>query len=142
MSASPYKQLGVDKQGNTFNADASPIGPAKKQYLSENGTASSVVTLTDNTTVVGITTAGAPAYIRWVPRSETAGVAPFASVIAIAGATANFDDVVPANTTRIFPIPQETIGTSSVVGLNVQAGLYNRLAVKTGGIASVISVEF
>ena len=132
-----YKALAVDKQGNTFTADASPVGPAKEQYLSENGTASSVITLTDNTTVVGITTGGAMAYLRWVPRTDTQ-----ASVVAAAGATANFDDVIPANTTRIFPIPQETIGTASIVGMNIQGGLYNRVAVKTAGISSVVTVEF
>lgn len=142
MSAIPYENLGKDKDGAPFFSDASPVGPAKKQYLSENGTASSVMTLTDNTTVVEVGAVGAAVYLRWVPRTETAAVAPYGSVIAIAGATANFDDYVPPNTTRIFPIPQETIGTSSIVGANVAAGLYNRLAVKSAGIASVITVEF
>lgn len=137
MSAAPYQGLGIGENGAPFFSDASPVGPARKQYLSENGTASSVLTLTDNTTVLEVATVGAPAYIKWITRSDTT-----ASVIAAAGSTANFDDVVPANTTRIFPIPQETIGTSSLVGANIAAGLYNRVAVKTAGIASVITVEF
>lgn len=137
MSAAPYQGLGIGENGAPFFSDASPVGPARKQYLSENGTASSVLTLTDNTTVLEVATVGAPAYIKWITRSDTT-----ASVIAAAGSTANFDDVVPANTTRIFPIPQETIGTSSLVGANIAAGLYNRVSVKTAGIASVITVEF
>jgi len=133
----PYSGLAVGENGVPFTADASPLGPSRKQYLSENGTASSVITFTDNTTVVEVGAVGAPVYVRWVPRTDTA-----ASVVAAAGATANFDDYVPANTTRIFPIPQETIGTSSIVGANIANGLYNRIAWKTGGIGSIIGVEF
>lgn len=142
MSAAPYAGLGVSDNGVAFTSDASPVGPARKQYVSENGTASSVITVTDATTVVEVGAVGAPVYIRWVPRTETAAVSPFGSVIALAGSTANFDDYVPANTTRVFPIPIETIGTSSLVGVNIAAGLYNRFAIKTAGVGSVISVEF
>lgn len=137
MAAIPYKPLGIDKNGIAFVADASPIGPAKKQYVSENGTASSVLTLTDNTTVVGITAGGAPAFIKWITTGDTQ-----ASVVAVAGSTANYDDVIPANTTRIFPIPMETAGTTSIVGANKANGLYNRMAWKSGGIASILAVEF
>lgn len=137
MSAAPYAGLGIGENGAPFNSDASPIGPARQRFLSENGTASSVMTVNDATTVVEIGAVGAPAFIRWVPRSDTQ-----ASVVAVAGASANFDDYIPANTTRVFPIPIETIGTSSIVGANIANGLYNRYAVKTAGIGSVISVEF
>lgn len=137
MSAIPYKTLGVDKQGTPFTSDASPIGPAQKQYLSENGTASSVITFTDNTTVVGVTAVGSPVFVKWIGRTNTNP-----SVIVAAGATANFDDVIPANTTRIFPIPIEQQGVSSIVGANIQHGLYNRIAWKTNGNGSIIGVEF
>lgn len=137
MSAAPYAGLGVGENGAPFFSDASPVGPAKKQYLSENGTASSVITLTDNTTVVEVGAVGVPVYVKWIARSDTT-----ASVIAAAGSTANFDDYIPANTTRIFPIPIETIGTSSIVGANIQHGLYNRIAWKSAGVGSVIGVEF
>lgn len=137
MSAAPYRQLGVDKGGTSFSSDASPVGPSRKQYYSENGTASSVITVTDNTTVVGVTAVGSPVFIRWIARTDTA-----ASVVAATGATANFDDVIPANTTRIFPIPQEIQGTGSIAGANTQAGLYARVAWKTIGSGSIIGVEF
>lgn len=137
MALIPYRTLGVDKQGTPFTSDASPLGPARKQYFSENGTASSVITVTDNTTVVGVTAVGSPVFIKWVSRSDTA-----ASVVAAVGATANFDDVVPANTTRIFPIPIEQSGVSSIVGANIQHGLFNRIAWKTNGNGSIIGVEF
>lgn len=137
MSAAPYAGLGVGDNGTVFSSDASPLGPAKKQYISENGTASSVVTVTDGTTVVEVGAVGAPVYIKWVARTDTT-----ASVVAVAGATANFDDYVPANTTRVFPIPQEILGTSSIVGANIANGLYNRVAWKSAGIGSVIGIEF
>lgn len=137
MSAAPYSGLGIGENGAPFSSDASPLGPSKKQYLSENGTASSVMTFTDNTTVVEVGAVGAPVYVKWVARSDTT-----ASVVAAAGSTANFDDYVPSNTTRVFPIPQEIQGTSSIVGANIANGLYNRVAVKSGGIGSVITVEF
>lgn len=137
MSAAPYAGLAIGKNGAPFSADASPLGPAKKQYILENGTTSSVMTVNDGTTVIEVGAVGAPVYVKWISRSDTT-----ASVIAIAGSTANFDDYVPANTTRIFPIPQEIGGTSSIVGANIAAGLFNRVAVKSAGIASVITVEF
>lgn len=137
MAEIPYKPVGIDKNGTAFTADQSPIGPAQEQWVSENGTASSVVTLTDNTTVVGVTAVDAPVFIRWVPTTDTQG-----SVVAVAGATANYDDVIPKNTTRIFPIPRERQGTASIVGANKQNGLYNRIAWKTAGIGSILAVEF
>lgn len=141
MSASSYRVFGVDKQGTAFHSGSSPMGPARKQYYSENAAASSVITVTDNTTVLEISAGGSPVALRWVPRTETAGVSPFGSVITATGATANFDAVVQANATRVFPIPQEISGTSSIVGLNIQAGLYNRVALKNFSTGSVISVE-
>lgn len=137
MSAAPYAGLGIGENSAPFSSDASPVGPAKQRFLSENGTASSVMTVNDGTTVVEIGAVGVPAYIRWIARTDTQ-----ASVVAIAGSTANFDDYIPSNTTRIFPIPIETIGTSSIVGANIANGLYNRYAVKSAGVGSIISVEF
>ncbi len=137
MAAIPYQPLGIGKNGIAFTADASPIGPSKKQYVNENGTASSVITFTDNTTVVEVAAVDAPVFIRWIPTTDTQ-----ASVIGVAGSTANYDDVIPKNTTRIFPIPVETQGTASIVGANKQNGLYNRIAWKTGGIGSILAVEF
>ena len=127
----------VDANGTPFVSNGSPLGPALKQYTRENGVASSVITVQAATTVVEVAAGGAPAFIKWVATGDTT-----ASVIAIAGATANYDDVVPAQDSRVFPIPQERIGTASTVGANVQHGLYARYAIITGGISSVFAVEF
>ena len=136
MSAAPYHGLGVGENGFAFTSNASPVGPAKQRYLRENGVTSSVMTFDDNTTVVEVAAQTAPAYIRWIARTDTQ-----ASVVAVAG-TANFDDVIPANTTRVFPIPQEIQGTASIVGANIANGLYNRMAVRTAVAASVVTIEF
>lgn len=109
--------------------------------VSENATVSSVVTLNDNCTDLEVAAVGAPVFYRWVPRSETAGVAPAASVIIAAG-TANFDAVIPSGAVRRLVVPIETIGTSSIVGANIANGLYNRIAYRTFGAASVLATQY
>ena len=122
-----------------------PAIKAVARYVDENGTASSVISLSDNTTAIEIGTGGTAAVMRWVPVTETAAVSPFASVIAIAGTTANFDHEIPANAVRRFVVPQEVAanqGYSSMVGTNRAEGLYQRVAIKTQGIASVLLTEY
>lgn len=134
--STPYAvPLPNDKNGNPLQGIPSPK-VANTRYGSENGTASSVMTMTDNTTVVEIAAIGGPAVMRWVAASDTQ-----ASVIS-AVATANFDYVIPSATMRRFVVPIESVGVSSVVGINPQAGLYRRYAVKSIGVASVLSSEY
>lgn len=117
------------------------------RYVYENGTASSVITLSDNTTAIEISGGASTtvaAVMRWVPVGEGTS-APFASVIAIAGATANYDHVIPPSTVRRFVVPIEVNnpqGYSSQVGLNIENGLYRRVAIKTQGVASVLLTEY
>jgi hypothetical protein len=118
---------------------------AVKQYLSENATASSVVTLTENTTAIEVAAQTAPVALRWVYVAD--GTTAATSVIAVAGSTANFDHIVPANTYRRFVVPIETGPTgvapnASAVGANIENGLFRRLAYKTQGIASVAVTEY
>jgi hypothetical protein len=138
-----------DNGGPIFGADSPAPFKAVEQYTNENATASSVITLTQDTTAVEVTAVGTPAFVRWVPTTETAAVSPFASVIAIAGATANYDFVVAANTVRRFVVPIEsgvntTFGATitSVQGQNREYGLFQRIAVKTAGVASVMVAEY
>lgn len=117
---------------------------AVRQYVSENGTASSVVTLSDNTTAIEVAAQTAPVILRWVYVADGTGAQ--TSVIGVAGATANLDHVVPANTVRRFVVPIEVInnsqGYSSMVGGNIANGLFRRVAYKTQGIASVMVTEY
>lgn len=95
--------------------------------------ASSVVSFGANTTVVEITALNASLAIKWGA----------ASVISTSGATANYDHIVPVNTTRRFVIPRSVIGvTASIVGKNVLNGLYNSMAVITVGSVATGITEY
>lgn len=135
--------LPVSRSGSDMQEFAFPV-VSKKQYTNENATASSVISVSHDTTALEVAAVGGAVAVRWVPRTETAAVSPFASVITIAGATANYDYIVPSGTVRRFVLPIETAGAAqgSVVGANRQHGLYQRVAVKTMGIASVLLAEF
>lgn len=139
MAINYAKDQSMDKQGNVMEDFGLPY-KAIARYASNNATASSVITLNDSTTTVDIYAAGQSVAIRWVPATETSGVSPFASVITTAGATANFDYVIPQNYYRRFVVPIETQGVNSVVGIGVQAGTYRRLAIVSAGTVSSIMV--
>lgn len=135
------KPMSRDKGGESIQNSPAPY-KALAAYGAENSSASSVISATDNSTVIEVAATGAPAVLRWIPATETAAVSPFASVIsAVSGA--NFDHVIPTGTFRRFVIPQELGAVqSSVVGANVQNGLYKRYAIKSIGVASVLSTEY
>ena len=110
---------------------------AVRRITSENATASSVVTLNDQTTSLEITAITTAAAMRWVTSADTEG-----SVITIAGATSNYDHVIPAGTMRRFVVPQERAALTSICGANVMNGLFSRVAYKSMGIGSVLQSEF
>lgn len=129
----------LPRDGGNFPMQEYPTAiVALARYGSNNAAVSSVVTLNDNTTVVEVTAASGPVAIKWVASTDTT-----ASVIG-SGGTANFDHVISNGQTRRFVVPIETfVKQSSVVGLNKQNGLYNRIAwIAPGPIASVFSSEF
>lgn len=135
----PYKPLPTDAAQREMQEFPTPF-KAIVTRARDSAVASSVITLNDNTTTIEIAATGGAAFIRWVPTTETAGVAPAGSVISAAG-TANFDNAIAANTVRRFAVPIENfVAQSSVVGLNKQYGLYNRVAII--GVASVASTEY
>lgn len=138
MSTNNVKSIPRDKGGEALQ-EFPPVALAQNQTTSENASVSSVITVTDNTVSLEVSAIGAPAAIRWVPRTDNV-----ASVITIAGATSNYTHVVQSGQTRKFAIPQEVAGASqgSVVGINRQAGLYQRVAYKSMGVGSVLAIEF
>jgi len=141
MSLNYAKPVAVDQRGNVHETSAVPF-KALARAERNNLTVSSIFTLNDNTTVVEVAAVGTSAAIRWVPVTETSGVTPFASVITLIGSE-NFDNVVAKDTVRRFVVPIETQGISSMVGINKQAGLYNRLAViSAAAVSSVLLAEF
>ena len=136
MATNPYPTPPISK-GMIQLTDYATHASVKAVYASENGATSSVITLTPDTTTVEIATLGTGAVMRWVRVAETA-----ASVVSAAGG--NLAHVIPANTVRKFAVPVEVMyqAPSSMVGANIQNGLYRRVAFKTIGIASVFLTEY
>jgi len=127
------KPLPNDRDGAKMTAFP-PNYAALATTARDNASASSVTTFTDSTTVVEVTAVTTGAGIKWATNQAT-------SVITAAG-TANFDNYVPAGTTRLFVVPRQNQGVASIVGLNKQEGLYNLLAAKSSGIGSVLVTEY
>ncbi len=139
MGFLPYKRLPHDQDGTELQEFAVPY-PALTTNNSENNTASSLITLNDNTTSLEIHAVGGAAAIKWITASTISGLGNTSVVSAASGF--NADGMIPANYFRRFAVPQATGGVNSVVGLNKQAGLYPAVAVKTVGIASVATLQF
>lgn len=136
MSVNYAKKLPRDGGNDVMQEYPAPI-LALTRYNRDNSSASSVMTMNDNTTVLEVTTNGGPAALKWISSTDTT-----ASVIS-AGTTANYDHVIATANTRRFVVPVERQGTSSIVGLNKQNGLYNRYAlISTGPVSSVFAAEF
>lgn len=116
---------------------------AVARYAKENASASSVVTLTQDTTAIEVAAAGSPALIRWIATTDTEG-----SVFGNASIQ-SYDHVIPANTVRRFVVPIEnstntTFGATitSVQGQNREYGLFRRVAFATTGVSSVYVSEY
>lgn len=135
MSLNYAKALPRDKAGDTMQEYPAPFVSLQTD-ASENSSASSVLSLTDNTSAIEIAATGGAAVMKWIATTNTNP-----SVISAAG-TANFDHVIPANSYRRFVVPIESQGTASIVGINKQAGLYQRVAVKSVGVASVATTQY
>lgn len=125
---------------NVPQYDIPPAIKAINRYTGENATNSSVISLTNDTTAIEIGAGGTAIIMRWVLATDTQ-----ASVVS-AAAGSNFDHMIPANTVRRFVVPIEvqnnSQGYSSMVGANVSNGLFQRVAYKTQGIASVLLTEY
>lgn len=141
------KSTPITKNGAAFRGVDAPANyPALAQNGNTNQLASSVVTLTQDTTAIEIATGGAGgALLKWIATTDTVG-----SVYSISsvGATfpANFDHAIPAATVRRFVVPVESMpatGYGSVQGANRENGLYRRVAIVSGGgISSVLLTEY
>lgn len=135
MSIPFAKPLAIDARGNPLQEFPTPF-VAIKIDASENNLVSSVITLTDDTTVIEVAATGAAAMLRWIPADNTNP-----SVISAAG-TSNADHSIPANAVRRFVVPIETLGITSIVGANKRNGLYNRVAVKSVQIGSILTTQY
>ncbi len=138
MSVNPYPNLPHDK-GNNVMQNVVPTASIKAIRVLEQGTISSVYSLTPDTTFIEIAALTVPAAMRWVRTGDGEG-----SVVTIV-AGANFEHIIPAGRFRQFAVPIEKMyqAPSSMVGANVQNGLYTKVAVKSLLAAgSVMLTEF
>lgn len=112
--------------------------PALAALSVENNVTSSVTSLNPNTTVIEVATSGAAAAIKWAANQAT-------SVVTAVGAN-GFDLIIPAGQVRQIVVPRNTqalsSGYSSIVGLNIQEGLYNAVAIKSTQIGSVLLTQY
>ncbi len=132
-----------DKTGEALQ-EFPPHVRAQTTYQRENAVASSVISLTPNTVSLEVGAVGGQGVvIRWVPVTETAAVAPRASVVA-SGLGANFDHWIPTGTYRKFAVPKETQGQLTPGQIGSVNGLFQRLAVINAGAtaSSVLLVEY
>jgi hypothetical protein len=136
----PYSRIPIDRGGNVMQEYAT-IASVVAVYASENGATSSVITLTPDTTTVEIAAVGGTGVMRWVRTGDGTGAA--TSVVSAVGG-ANFNHVIPTANVRKFAVPIETTyqAPSSMVGINIQNGLYRRVAYKTVGNASILVTEY
>lgn len=137
------KRYSKDTTGEA-RIDAPPPFLALDEYQVENAVVSSAISLNPNTTELEIGAFGGQGIvIRWVPLTETAAVAPRASVVA-SGLGADFDHWVPSGQVRRFVVPKETIGQVAGGQIGSVNGLYQRLAWINAGTtaSSILAVEY
>jgi len=104
--------------------------PAFKSWGTGATAVSSILNLSDNTTVLDIAVLSASGAgglaLKWVGANDTTASS---SVIA-SGASANFDHVVPSQWRMRIAVPVEKQGVgNSVVGIAVKQGLYQKVAI-------------
>lgn len=130
---------------NQMRIDINTPAPYKAlaQYTAGNGSTSSVITFTQNTTAIEIVAGSAPVLMRWVYATDGTG-----ANTSVTGT--NWDHAIPANGVRRFVVPIEVsnngiqVGATitSMVGANVENGLFRRIAYSSGGVASVLVSEY
>lgn len=119
-----------------------PAFPALQATVRETGAASSVTSLNTNTTTVLVTALGGGAAIKWAGNQAT-------SVFASVGGM-SYDATLAANESRLFAVPRSVAGipnwsgiqNPSMVGMNVEEGLYPGIATRSLGVGSVLLTEY
>ena len=140
MANNYAKGLPIDRNMSTMQQFPAPY-PALKQYNSANAVASSVISLTKDTSEIEVGSFGGQGVcIKWIPLTDVTQ----ASVVS-SGAGANFDHFIPAGWYRQFVVPKETQGLGTApMGVGSMFGLYQRVAIINAGItaSSVLLSEY
>lgn len=136
--ANNYAKVHPQDQGGTVLQNYPAPFVSKQDTYSDNAGTSAVKSFTHDTTVIEVGAHGGAVAIKWIATSDTT-----ASVVTTP-AGANFDHVIPSNWTQRFVVPVETMMTNpqSVQGANRANGLYQRIAYKSFGVASITLSEF
>lgn len=143
MSTNYAKPLAHDTGGNTMTNSPSPAITQARRIV-ENAVASSVMSLTPDTTILEVGAFGGQgAVIRWVPLTETAAAAGAKASVVASGLGANYDHYVPPSAVRTFVVPRETQGQAAGQTGSVH-GLYQRVAIINAGAtaSSIVTAEF
>lgn len=114
-------------------------------WQAENAVASSVISLTPNTTLLEVGAFGGQGIvIRWIPITETAAAAGAKASVVASGLGANFDHWIPPSQYRQFVVPKETQGQVAGGQIGSVNGLYQRVAWINAGTtaSSVIASEY
>lgn len=135
------KSIPMDRGQNGLVNSPAPCSTLGTVYR-DNASTSSVTALTANTTIIEVAATTVPIGIRWAINQAT-------SIIAIAGATNNIDNIVVPGEVRRFVVPRRTIGipnytndgAPSVVGLNTAEGLFSNVATISLGVGSVMLIQ-
>jgi len=140
MSLNPYPNPPIGKSQAPIQG-AATHATAKAVWASDNKATSSIIILTDNTTFLEVGAIGAGAAIKFLTQSTVDSSVAGTSVISAAG-TANADHFFAPDTINKIAIPVAYQVQTSIVGANVQNGLYKHIAIKSLGASSVMVNEF
>ena len=125
------KQIAKDRNDQPIVPSHIPTSTLGSVYRT-NASESSVTSLTDDTSAIEVSAITTSATIRWAINQATSVT------------TANFDNVVPLNSTRLFVVPKRTIGlgAGSVAGVNSGEGLFSAVATISVGVGSVFLAQY
>lgn len=137
-----YSQRLPQDRNNVPMTESLPPFPALQSTVRETGAVSSVTAFNQNATTLLVTAFGGGAAIRWAGNQAT-------SVFASVGGMA-YDATLAPNESRLFAIPKSVMGIASwnanqnpsMVGLNVEEGLYSGVATRSLGAGSVLLTEY
>ena len=123
--------------------DSPPAYAAVVTTVRDNGAASSILVLNQNTTAIEVGATGGPVFIKWLTQATVDSSVAGTSILTGA-ATPNFDHIIPDGVVRRFVVPIATIPASytSVQGANRLNGLYPNMAYASGPIASVAVTQY
>lgn len=130
-----------DKDGAELH-HSPPANTALVSTNKENASASSILLLGHDTTMLEVAAVNQHVAMKWLTQATVDSSVAGTSVITAAGSS-NWDNIIQTNTVRRFVVPVATNPeTGSVQGINRELGLYPAVAFKTtAGNGSVLTAQ-